>query len=319
MFNPIVLNQVSLDWADGTPCLRDASAVFSSGLTGIVGDNGAGKSSLLRLITGELAPTSGTVSVTGPVGVLPQQLTLAVDSQIADLLGIRAVLDALHAIESGDVSAAHFEAVGDDWDVAARAQAELAAAGLPTDLDRRVGTLSGGEVMLTAIVGLHLKRHPITLLDEPTNNLDRPTRARLRDLLSGWRGTLLVVSHDAELLRLADQIEVRDGRLTSYGGNWDAYLEQLVTERESARRQLAGAEQRLRTEQRKRAEAQQRQAHREQFASSALPAASGSLSRTTSPTARRCRPGGVSRPSNSLTRRVRRSMPRRDWCVRTTQ
>lgn len=267
MFNPICLNQASLHWPDGEVCLQPTSATFSAGLTGIVGNNGAGKTTLLKLITGELRPTSGSVTAPRPVGVLPQNLTLNVDQRVADLLGVGPVLDAIEAVVSGDSAISHYEVIRNDWDAEARAQRALADAGLQLDLDRRVGTLSGGEATLTAIAGLRLARPPVTVLDEPTNNLDKPTRERLYRLLADWPGTLLVVSHDPALLRLADQIsEVRAGQVTSHAGNWDAYLAQVATEQEAAQRELASAEQRLRTEQRQRRELAERLAHRQRYA-----------------------------------------------------
>uniref|UniRef100_UPI00109D3733 ATP-binding cassette domain-containing protein n=1 Tax=Microbacterium sp. K36 TaxID=2305439 RepID=UPI00109D3733 len=170
----VVLDRLSLTWPDGTVALDGVSGAFGSGRTGLVGRNGAGKSTLLRLIAGELAPTSGTLSTSGEVAFLPQQLTLDVDRRVSDLLGATAALDAVRAITAGDVDPAHFDAVGDDWDIEARAEASLAEAGLaPAFLDRTVGELSGGEAGLVAIAGIRLRRAPITLLDEPTNNLDR--------------------------------------------------------------------------------------------------------------------------------------------------
>ncbi len=82
-------------------------------------------------------------------------------------------------------------------------------------LDRYVGQLSGGEVILAALAGLRLARMAIVLLDEPTNNLDRPTRHRLYDAITAWRGTLVIVSHDIALLDLMDETaELRGGRIT---------------------------------------------------------------------------------------------------------
>lgn len=267
MFNPVVLNQVAFTWPDGTPCLRETSVVFSAGFTGIVGRNGSGKSTLLKLISGELKPTQGSVTVEGTVGVLPQNLTGNRDAQVADLLGIAAKLDAIGAIEAGDLDAHLFDVIGDDWAVESRATQQLAATGFDVDLDRSVETLSGGEAMLLAIVGLKLAGNPITLLDEPTNNLDRTSRERLYQLLQGWAGTLIVVSHDVGLLRQVDQIaELRDGRVSSYGGNWDDYLAQVDSEQEAARRRLASAEQRLRVEKLQQAQAQEKLAHRQRLA-----------------------------------------------------
>src|SRR5690606_32048220 len=115
---------------------------------------------------------------------LPRRLTLDTDRRVAELLGIAAPLDAVRAITAGDVDRAHFDAVGDDWDIEARAEASLAEAGLdPSFLDRTVGELSGGEAVLVAVAGIRLRRAAITLLDEPTNNLDREARLRLADMV----------------------------------------------------------------------------------------------------------------------------------------
>ena len=171
----VVLDDLSFSWPDGSSSLRHISGAFSRGRTGLVGANGSGKSTLLRLIAGELTPTAGSVSVSGSVDHLRQDVTRAA-STVADLLGIAAVRAALRAIESGDVNPRHFDVVDEDWDVEARAVAELAALGLPTDLDRAATSLSGGEAMLTAICGVRLRGARIALLDEPTNNLDGPSR-----------------------------------------------------------------------------------------------------------------------------------------------
>ena len=253
----ISITNLGLDWADGTVAFRDLTAHFSAGRTGLVGLNGSGKSSLLRVIAGQIEPTTGSMTVGGDVGYLPQTLTLTTDTTVADLLGVRAKLDALRAIERGDVAAEHFDVLGDDWDIETRARE---ATGF--DLDRRVGALSGGEAVLVAIAGLRLRGTAVTLLDEPTNNLDRPARARLRELVENWRGTLVVVSHDTALLELMDQtVELRSGRLTLFGGPYSAYASSLETEQAAARQALKTAKQDLATEKRQRIEAESKIAH----------------------------------------------------------
>lgn len=271
----MVLDDVGHVWPDGATALRGLSAAIPTGRTGLVGRNGSGKSTLLRLIAGDLTPTTGTVWRSGTVGWLPQDLTLAPSTTVADLLGIRAPLDGLRAIEAGSVDPAHFDAVGDDWDVEARATRVLAAAGVPLDgahldrahLDRPVGSLSGGEAVLIALAGLLLRPAPITVLDEPTNNLDRAARERLYALVQEWRGVLIVVSHDVELLDLMDHTaELWEGTLTVFGGGYTAFREHLATEQEAAARARRSAEQALATERRQQVDAQVKLARRARYA-----------------------------------------------------
>jgi ATPase subunit of ABC transporter with duplicated ATPase domains len=267
--NPsVVLHDVTFAWPDGAVALDHVSGSFGRGRTGLTGLNGAGKSTLLRLVAGLLTPTSGKVTLSGTADYLPQRITLDVDATVADLLGISPVVRALRAIESGDVDPAHFDVVGDDWDVEERAVALLSATGLPTGLDRSVATLSGGETMLTAITGVRLRQSngnaAVALLDEPTNNLDGGARERLYELVRGWRGALVVVSHDLALLELLDETaELRAGSLTTFGGPYSEYRGWLEVQQEAAAQTLRAAEQTLRREKRQRIEAEERIAHSE--------------------------------------------------------
>lgn len=259
----VVLNDISFDWPDGTPALTHVSGSFSRARTGLVGVNGAGKTTLLKLIAKELRPTSGSIVTSGSVGHLRQSLTRD-SSTVAELLGMAAIRGAMRAIEHGATDPAIFDVVGDGWDVEERAVAGLAALGLPTDLDRPVSTLSGGEAMLVAISGVQLRRADIALLDEPTNNLDIDARARLYDVIKAWRGTLIVVSHDLELLDLLDETaELRDGEITSFGGPYSEYRAHIETQQTAARQGLRAAEQTLKREKRERIKAEERIAHSE--------------------------------------------------------
>ena len=263
--NPaVVLHDLTFEWPDGDVALRDVSGAFGRGRTGLTGLNGAGKSTLLRVIAGRLSPTSGSVTLSGTVDHLPQQLTLETGATIADLLGVREVIDAVEAITRGDVRPELFDVVGDDWDLAERSVAALAAAGLPGDLDRTVGGLSGGEAMLGAVVGLRLRGADVALLDEPTNNLDETSRERLYDLVRGWSGALVVVSHDRALLDLMDDTaELREGALTTFGGTYSEYRAWVAVQQEAAERALRTAEQELRRERRQRIALEERVAHSE--------------------------------------------------------
>ncbi|MFG1943049.1 ABC-F family ATP-binding cassette domain-containing protein [Nonomuraea sp. NPDC048826] len=254
----IVCDAISFEWTDGTPVLSDLDVAFGPGRTGLMGVNGSGKSTLLRLIAGELRPASGTISVAGEVGHLPQNLPLATGSTVSDLLGITEQRAALHAIESGDVAAEHFTVIGDDWDVEERARAELDRLGLGhLDLDRDTVTLSGGEVVMTALAALLVRRPEVLLLDEPTNNLDLDARHRLYAAVRSWSGVLVVVSHDRALLDLVDQVaDLRDGAVRMFGGNLTAYEEALATEQEAAERMVRAAEGDVRRQRRELEEAQ---------------------------------------------------------------
>ena len=263
----LTLEHVSFAWPDGTLALHGVSGALGSGRTGLVGRNGSGKTTLLRLISGELAPSAGHITTTGEVAHLPQGLTLDVDRPVAELLGVADALAGVRAIAGGDADPRHFDAVGDDWDVEARAIAALAEAGLPADaLDRRIGELSGGEAVLTAVAGIRLAGAPITLLDEPTNNLDRDARARLYAQVRAWRGALIVVSHDVALLELMDDTaELYDGELSTFGGPYSAWRAWLDGEQVAARQAERTAAQELRREKRERIEAETTIARRERM------------------------------------------------------
>jgi len=267
----VTLDRLTFTWPDGSTALSEVSGSFGAGRTGLVGRNGSGKSTLLRLIAGALEPTAGVVHATGDVAYLPQQLTLDVERRVAELLGVAPALDAARAIAAGNVDPAHFDAVGDDWDIEARAEASLAEAGLaPEFLDRRVGELSGGEAVLVAIAGIRLRRAPITLLDEPTNNLDRDARSRLAAMITAWKGTLIVVSHDVSLLELMDDTaELYAHSLSVFGGPYSEWRAWLDAEQDAAKQAEVTAAQALRKEKRQRIEAETKLAHRSRTAKKA--------------------------------------------------
>lgn len=242
----IVLDDISFEWPDGTVVHDHLSCTFPPGRTGIMGANGSGKSTLLKLITGELSPTSGTVHVAGEVRHLTQDVATVPGRTVSDLLGITAVRHALRRIEAGSVEVTDFDTVGDHWDVEDRAMAVLSRLDLPTEtevLDRPATAVSGGQAMRLALAGISLVAPSITLLDEPTNNLDARSRSQLYDQVDAFNGVLVVVSHDRDLLERVDAIwdlDHRGARL--FGGPLSAYEEHRRLLQDNAERELRDAE-----------------------------------------------------------------------------
>ncbi|HZA05243.1 MAG TPA: ATP-binding cassette domain-containing protein [Propionibacteriaceae bacterium] len=265
-----VCSHLGFAWPDGDVVFDDLDLTFPDGLTGLVGRNGEGKSTLLRILTGELAPTSGQVVRPAVVGYLPQQLTLDVDRPVAELLGVADRLAALRRTEAGEAGPEDLDRLDGHWDLPERVAATLAELGLAgLDLDSRVGLLSGGQVILTALAGLFLARPDALVLDEPTNNLDRRARALLSAAVRRWSGPVIVVSHDRELLDLVDQVvELRAGTARIHGGNLSSFLAALAVEQEAATRSVRTAKQDLRRQERELAEARVRLDRRQRYARS---------------------------------------------------
>ncbi|MGW4115102.1 ribosomal protection-like ABC-F family protein [Actinosynnema sp. NPDC004786] len=264
MSSRIVVSGLSFSWPDDTPVFDGLSFTVPSGRTGLVAPNGSGKSTLLKLIAGELRPSAGSVAVDGVLGYLPQDLPLTGEPTVAEVLGIAPVLRALAAVESGDVDEEHFTAIGADWDVEERTRAQLDRLGLgDLALDRRLHTLSGGQVVSLGLAAQLLKRPDVLLLDEPTNNLDLNARHRLHDVLDDWAGCLLVVSHDRALLDRVDRIaEIEGGEIRYHGGNFTDYEQAVEAEREVAEKNVRNVEQELRREKREMQQARERAARR---------------------------------------------------------
>jgi ATPase subunit of ABC transporter with duplicated ATPase domains len=260
----IASTNLSFSWPDDTPLFTDLSFTIGDGRTGLVAPNGAGKSTLLRLIAGEYLPTAGTITVDGTVGYLPQTLPFVAERRVADVLGVASVLDALAALNAGDAGEDVFTAIGDDWDIEERTRAQLDRLGLGhIAFDRRLGSLSGGEVVSLGLAAQLLKRPDVLLLDEPTNNLDVDARRLLYDALDDYSGCLLLVSHDRVLLDQMDRIaELYHGEILFYGGNFSMYQRTVQDSQQAAEATLRNAEQKLKREKRQRQETRERAARR---------------------------------------------------------
>ncbi|MBY0443149.1 MAG: ATP-binding cassette domain-containing protein [Mycobacteriaceae bacterium] len=260
----IVCSNLSFSWPDGTPVLENVSFVAGVGRTGLVAPNGAGKTTLLKLLAGQLVPSGGSVSTPGVLGYLPQNLPLATDVTVAEVLGVAEVLAALDALHAGDAREEIFTIIGEDWDIAERIDALLDRLDLGhLGLDRSLGSVSGGEIMSLGLAAQLLKRPDVLLLDEPTNNLDLGARRRLYTALDNYSGCLVVASHDRTLLEHMDSIcELTIDEIRCYGGNYSYYEQAVAAETQLAEQNLRNAELDLKRQKLDRQKARERAARR---------------------------------------------------------
>ena len=186
---------------------------------GVVGRNGAGKSTFLRLLSGKEEPDHGEISVKRGMSVayLPQTPVLREDDTIT-----QAALDYLPARQGEDPSSAAYEA-----------QTILTQLGF-ADLNQPVRELSGGQKMRVALAGALCRKSDVLLLDEPTNHIDLDMAQWLEDRLLKYRGTLIVVTHDRYLLERAFSriFEVGDGKVEIYNTTYSGYLEERAQREE---------------------------------------------------------------------------------------
>lgn len=267
MHTSVTCSDLHFSWPSGDAVFNSLDFAAGAGRTGLIGTNGSGKSTLLKLIAGELAPASGTVRVRGELGYLPQDLALDTEYRVDQILRIRQVRAALHAIERGEANVHNLAVVGENWDAEERALATLDRLGLGhVELDSWIGALSGGELVLLGLAAELLREPAVLLLDEPTNNLDIDARRRLHDAVATWRGAVIVVSHDRGLLELMDDIaELRDGAVRSYGGNLTAYEQAVAVEQEAAERTVRAAESDLKRQRRELIDAQTKLDRRKRY------------------------------------------------------
>ncbi|MBY6266099.1 ABC-F family ATP-binding cassette domain-containing protein [Azospirillum sp. 412522] len=272
----ISLSQIGWAAPDGHSVLTGIDLNFGQERTGLVGRNGVGKSTLLKLIAGELRPLAGSVRVTGTLGLLKQTVQPGEQETVADLFGVTGALTLLLRAEAGAASAE--ELADADWTLAERITAALARVGLDADPETRLAELSGGQRTRASLAAAVFAAPDFLLLDEPTNNLDRSGREAVIALLAGWRAGAIVVSHDRELLDRMDAIvELTSLGVTRYGGNWTRYRQCKATELEAAQQDLAHAEKQAEEVRRKAQRAAERQDRRD--AAGSRKAAQGDMPR----------------------------------------
>ncbi|WP_260580885.1 ABC-F family ATP-binding cassette domain-containing protein [Sphingopyxis sp. PET50] len=237
----ITLSNLHYSTADAHPLFTGLDLGFAAERTGLVGRNGVGKTTLLRLIAGELEPQAGSVSVSGTLATLRQSVRPRPGETIADLFGVTGALALLARAEAG--TATIDELAEADWTLESRIEVALGRVGLAAAPGTPLAGLSGGQRTRAALAAAILAEPDVLLLDEPTNNLDRDGRDAVRALVRDWRGGMIVVSHDRELLEEMDAIvELTSLGAARYGGNWSSYRARKDAELAQAEQALADAE-----------------------------------------------------------------------------
>lgn len=257
----IACHHITKEFVDKT-ILRDITFHLEKGdRAAIVGVNGAGKTTLLRIMAGEMEADRGTVTLSGgaKLGYLAQDQGLDADSTIyAEALEAkREIIDmeqqlsayerqmetvkgsALNQIIESYTSLLHRFEMMNGYAYKGEIVGVLRGLGFADEeFDKRISTLSGGQKTRVALARLLLQSPDVIMLDEPTNHLDLGSIRWLENYLSGYKGTVLIVSHDRYFLdrTVTKVIEIENAAATFFTGNYTAYAEKKKALREQQQR-----------------------------------------------------------------------------------
>lgn len=244
----LFLHDISFGFPAGNLLFNSINVTISTHTkSALVGSNGTGKSTLLKIMSNEIEPLKGSVNIQGDILYVPQMFGNFNDLTIAECLKIDKKLDVLQKITNGEVDEMYFEILNDDWDLEERCQQALEHWKLEDlNLNQKLETLSGGQKTKVFLAGIEINQPDIILLDEPTNHLDLEGRNLLYDFIAGTGSTVVIVSHDRALLNLVDVIfELSNQGISTYGGNYDFYAAQKDIENEALQNDIHSKERAL--------------------------------------------------------------------------
>ncbi|MGV0921629.1 ribosomal protection-like ABC-F family protein [Empedobacter falsenii] len=214
----------------------------------LIGNNGVGKSTLLKIIAKKSQPSNGIINIETEPYYVPQIFGQFDQLTIAKVLKIEDKLSALHEILNGNTSEDNFNSLDDDWTIEDRCNEALSYWQLNNlDLSKKMETLSGGQKTKVFLAGISIHQPELILLDEPSNHLDNVSRQLLYDLVLDTKSTLIIVSHDRKLLNLLNSVyELSKHGIKVYGGNYDFYKAQKQIENNALSQDIQSKEKALR-------------------------------------------------------------------------
>ncbi|WP_111600406.1 ABC-F family ATP-binding cassette domain-containing protein [Chitinophaga skermanii] len=237
----LIVKSLHYNHPDNVPLFSDLNFILNDGeKAALVGINGAGKSSLLKLLAGKLPSAPGDITTTETPWYVPQHLGEYDTWTVAMALGVDKKLLALQAILGGDTGLHHFTVLDEDWDIENTVRKVLEKWGVGSISENRLlGSLSGGQKTRVFLAAMELNSQRLILLDEPSNHLDAHTRRQLYTLIQQSKSTMLIVSHDRTLLNLMHKIvELSDKGIETFGGNFDFYQQKKLEKVSALRARL---------------------------------------------------------------------------------
>ena len=208
--NILTLENINKTFAD-TPILNGVSFYLQEGeKVGLIGVNGAGKSTFLKIIMDEISPDCGKV-------IKANNIVIRMLSQIPEFKDNETIMQSIVRQNVAKVNS--------EWDITSNAKMMLTKLGM-TDFDMETSKLSGGQRKKVALVSALLSKADILILDEPTNHLDSEMSGWLEEYLRAYRGALILVTHDRYFLDCVVNriVEIHRGNLYSFEENYSGYL-----------------------------------------------------------------------------------------------
>ncbi|WP_405630893.1 ATP-binding cassette domain-containing protein [Pseudoalteromonas sp. Ld20] len=238
------VHNLGFQYPDGHNQFKQLNFSVTEKLTAIIGANGSGKSLLANILANKIQPTAGSVEFSANVLLISQQQVneqpkSAASQTIAQLLAIDTKLAALTRIAQGSSCEADFNAVNDDWLCEQRYQQELLTLGIDAPLKHKLTELSGGQQRRLLLYCALQAAPDLLILDEPSNHLDIPAKRWLIAQLHTFKGLVIIVSHDRQLLNECDAIIELNSQGAHYmTGNYQHFSEQKALQQTALIKQI---------------------------------------------------------------------------------